>query len=125
MPFEIHVDRSQQLIEVVYPAQPTAEDVAAYVVAIKSAIDTMNGDWVCLVDQRQLKVMPPELVEQVAFLNTWAEERGMHRSARVVSGAVATLQASRMVKEASLGEKVRSFGSRNGALAWLLQERNP
>jgi hypothetical protein len=123
MSFEIRIDRAQQLIEIVYPARPTPEDIATYVVAIQSAIVSMNGDWDCLVDQRQLKVMPPALIEQVGFLNAWAEERGMRRSARVVASAVATLQANRMAREASLHVKVRSFASRDEALAWLLRER--
>jgi hypothetical protein len=124
MPFEIRIDRPRQIIEVVYPARPTSDDVAAYVVAIQSAIVSMEGDWDCLVDQRQLKLMAPALVEEVAVLNTWAEQRRMRRSARVVSGAVASLQATRMAREASLRAKVRSFVSREEAIAWLARERS-
>jgi hypothetical protein len=122
MPFEIRVDRTRQLIEIVYPAQPTPDDIVVYVAEIQSAIASMNCDWDCLVDQRQLKVMPPELVEQVGFLNAWAAERRMRRSARVVAGAVASLQASRMAREVSLSTKVRSFASREEAIAWLTEQ---
>jgi hypothetical protein len=123
MPFEIRVDRVLELIEVVYPAHPTADEVADYVVAIRRAIESMKGPWDCLVDQRRLKVMPPELVAQVSGLNAWAERHRMRRSARVVASAVASLQANRMAREASLSAEVRSFTSRPEALAWLEQER--
>jgi hypothetical protein len=47
----------------------------------------------------------------------------MRRSARVVSTAVASLQTHRMAREASLRVEVRSFTSREEALAWLQQAR--
>ncbi len=123
MPFIIRVDRKRQLIEVAYPPHPTAADVADYVVSIKDAIEHMAGEWDCLVDQRQLKVMPPALVAEVATLNAWAEKRRMRRSARVVASAVATLQTQRMAREASLHAEVRSFSSREEAIAWLIDSR--
>jgi hypothetical protein len=123
MSFQIRIHDAQDLIEVVYPAQPSEGDVAEYVLAIQRAIRGMRGDWDCLVDQRQLKVMPPALVEEVSRLNAWAKRHRMRRSARVVASAVGGLQANRMAREAALRVEVKSFSTRAEALAWLTQER--
>jgi hypothetical protein len=122
MPFQITVHEADRIIDVVYPPQPTAEDVTDYLKRIREAIARMGGPWSALVDQGQLRVMPPEMVATMASLNAFAQLRGMKRSARVVSDAASGLQAWRMTKQAMLTIPTRTFETRDAALAWL---RNP
>ena len=122
MPFQITVHEADRIIDVVYPPQPTAEDVTDYLKRIRETITRLGGPWSALVDQGQLRVMPPEMVATMASLNAFAQLRGMKRSARVVSDAASGLQAWRMTKQAMLTIPTRTFETRDAALAWL---RNP
>jgi hypothetical protein len=122
MPFEITIHEEDRIIDVVYPPRPSAEDVADYLKRIRQAISRLGAPWSALVDQGQLRVMPPEMVATMASLNAYAQLHGMKRSARVVSDASSGLQAWRMTKQALLTIPTRTFESRETALAWL---RNP
>jgi hypothetical protein len=122
MPFQINIYEADRIIDVVYPPQPTAEDVTDYLKRIRETIIRMGGPWSALVDQGQLRVMPPEMVATMASLNAFAQLHGMKRSARVVSDAASGLQAWRMTKQAMLTIPTRTFETRDAALAWL---RNP
>jgi hypothetical protein len=122
VPFDIVVHESDAIIEIVYPENPTKEDVKDYADRVKKIIAKQTGPWSCLVDQRRLHLMPDPLYEQVAALNVFAQQHGMKQSARVVSGpvaAVATLQTKRMHRQAALSRPVRTFTSRDEALGWL------
>lgn len=119
MPFEIRL-HEDSIIEVVYPAQPTAPEVVDYSSRIRKEIDLMRGrGWSCLVDQRQLIVMDPALVDRIAELNAYAQKRGMKRAARVVTSAIGRLQSARVMRDAALRTDFRVFTSRDEALAWL------
>jgi hypothetical protein len=122
MPFQITVHEADRIIDVVYPPQPSAEDVADYLKRIRELIARMGGPWSALVDQGQLRVMPPEMVATMASLNAFAQLHGMKRSARVVTDPASGLQAWRMTKQAMLTIPTRTFETRDAALAWL---RNP
>ncbi|HZI14809.1 MAG TPA: STAS/SEC14 domain-containing protein [Myxococcus sp.] len=122
MPFQITVHAQDRILEVVYPPQVTAEDLAEYLNDVKKAIATLGGEWSALVDQSQLRVMPTDVVSAMASLNAYAQLRGMQRSARVVTDAPSGLQAWRMTKRAMLTIPTRTFETRGEALAWL---RNP
>ncbi|PTL84206.1 STAS/SEC14 domain-containing protein [Vitiosangium sp. GDMCC 1.1324] len=122
MPFQITVYEADRIIDVVYPPQPSAEDVSDYLKRIRETIIRMNGPWSALVDQGQLRVMPPDMVAIMANLNAFAQLHHMKRSARVVSDAASGLQAWRMTKKAMLTIPTRTFETREDALAWL---RNP
>ena len=120
MSFEIHAHEADAIVEVVYPAKPTQADVDDYVRRIHTMIEGGKlpaAKWKCLVDQRNLPVLPPELVNQLATLNLYAQRHGMVKSARVVSTVVAGLQAQRMAREGQL--PLSSFETREEALAWL------
>jgi hypothetical protein len=122
MPFQITVYETDRIIDVVYPPQPTAEDVSDYLKRIRETILRMGGPWSALVDQAQLRVMPPEMVATMANLNAFAQHHGMKRSARVVTDPASGLQAWRMTKQALLTIPTRTFETHEAALAWL---RNP
>jgi hypothetical protein len=122
MPFQIVVHADERILEVVYPPQPSAEDVQDYLKRVKEAMDTLGGEWSALVDQAQLRVLPPSVVQVMASLNAYAQHKGMKRSARVVTDAASGLQAWRMTKQAMLTIPARTFETRDAALAWL---RNP
>jgi hypothetical protein len=122
MPFQITVHEADRIIDVVYPPQPSAEDVTDYLKRIRETIARMGGPWSALVDQGQLRVMPPEMVATMASLNAFAQLHGMMRSARVVHDPASGLQAWRMTKQAMLTIPTRTFETREAALAWL---RNP
>ncbi|XXF77084.1 STAS/SEC14 domain-containing protein [Myxococcaceae bacterium GXIMD 01537] len=122
MPFQITIHPADRILEVVYPPQPTADDVQDYLKRVKEAMESLGGEWSALVDQAQLRVLPPNIVSVMASLNAYAQLKGMKRSARVVTDAASGLQAWRMTKQAMLNIPARTFESRDEALAWL---RNP
>ncbi|MCP3141688.1 SpoIIAA family protein [Pyxidicoccus xibeiensis] len=119
MPFQINVHTQDRILEVIYPAQVTSEDLAEYLSDVKKAINAFNGEWSALVDQSQLRVMPGDVVSAMASLNAYAQLHGMMRSARVVVDPPSGLQAWRMTKRAMLTIPTRTFESRGEALAWL------
>jgi hypothetical protein len=122
MPFEIkRHPGAAAIVEVVYPERPSKGDVDEYVARIRTIIEREARGFACLVDQRRLAVMPPELVPTVTALNAYAQSKGMLRSARVVTSAVAGLQSARMAREASLRVPMRTFESRDEALTWLTE----
>ena len=122
MGFEINVNVEAGIIEVTYPARPTDAEVAAYVREIKALMDQQKASWRCLVDQRQLAVMAPDLVDKVGELNAYGVKRGMVRAARVIATSVANLQTARMARQVSLPVPIKTFTSRDAALAWLKGE---
>lgn len=122
MPFQIVIHEADRILEVVYPPQPTAEDVQDYLKRVKEAMEVLSGDWSALVDQAQLRMLPPNMIPVMASLNGYAVHKGMKRSARVVTDPASGLQAWRMTKQAMLTIPARTFESRDEALAWL---RNP
>src|SRR5262249_14854231 len=122
MGFDIKVDGEARIIEITYPARPTDSEIDAYVREIKAVMDKQPKGWRCLVDQRQLAVMPPDLVDKVADLNAYGVKRGMARAARVIATSVANLQTARMARQAALVVPIKTFTSREAALAWLKAE---
>ena len=122
MGFEISVNTEEKIVEITYPARPTDAEIDAYVREIKAVMDRQPKGWRCLVDQRQLAVMPPELVDKVAELNAYGVKRGMARAARVIATSVANLQTARMARQASLEVPIKTFTSRDAAMAWLRAE---
>ncbi len=119
VPFEIVVHDYESIVEVVYPVRPTEPDVEDYIRRIKRVIAERSAPWSCLVDQRKLSVMPESLYDRIASLNVYAQQHGMKQSARVVSSAVASLQSARMRRQSAIASPVRTFTSRDDALAWL------
>jgi hypothetical protein len=116
----VHADVKPRIVEVIYPPTVTVSNVEDYVRRIKVTMDQQKTEWACLVDQRDLSVMPPELVEKIASLNAYAQKRRMKKTARVISSAVAGLQAARISRDSLRTETpLRTFTSRDEALAWL------
>lgn len=120
MPFQITIHEADRILEVTYPPQPTAEDVQDYLQRVKAAMETLGGSWSALVDQSQLRMLPPNIIPVMAGLNGYAQLKGMKRSARVVTDPASGLQAWRMTKQAMLSIPARTFETRDEALAWLL-----
>jgi hypothetical protein len=123
--FQVSADYEARLLEVVYPAEPSPGDVAAYTTRTKALIESFRGPWDCLVDQRQLVAIPARVVGHITSLNAYAAQNGMRRCARVVTSAVSTMQAHRIAQEAALGQSVRTFATREQALAWLRSSSEP
>ena len=120
MPFQIKLHPQDQIIEVIYPAAPTAEDVGEYLVQMKQLIDDQRSHWYCLVDQRSLTELPASLLEQVGVANSYAVIHGMQRSARIVSSETAAAQANSIGKSTgAIQVKVKTFVERETAVAWL------
>ncbi len=119
MPFEIIVLDEENLVEVVYPARPTREDVDDYARRMREVITSRRPGWKCLVDQTQLQLLPPELVGALAELNELAQRHHMARTARIVISAIAGLQAQRIAREGNLTSPLRTFDNRDAALQWL------
>jgi hypothetical protein len=123
MPFEVHIHPEGDVIEVVYPADSSATDVAEYATKMRAAIDSRSGPWSCLVDQRKMKRLGESLLIQVQALNRHAQEHGMVRSARVVASVEGVLQSTRLATQGGLSSPLRTFASREKALAWLRSPR--
>jgi hypothetical protein len=119
MAFVIKPADGGRILEVEYPARPTQEEVSEYSLASRAAIRQLAGTWGCLVDQRRLIVMPPDVVAVMAELNAFAQNHGMVGSARVVSSKMSELQATRLGREATLKVPLRTFDDRELALQWL------
>ena len=128
MPFEIiehpgdAIVEIVPIVEVIYPAHPTPDEISAYVARAHQVIDAQRGRaFGCLADQRALRVMPPELVTALGKLNAYAYARGMLRTARLVSSALAGLQAHRLARENHFD--LQAFEVRDDALLWLRKKR--
>jgi hypothetical protein len=127
MPFEIFVHPGDAIIElvpiveVIYPPNPTPEDIQAYVARAHEVIDAQHGrPFCCIADQRAVRVMTPELVAALGELNTYAYAHGMLRTARLVSSTIAELQTRQLARENRF--EVEAFESRNAALLWLREK---
>lgn len=123
MPFDVTVHPGGAIIEIQYPAAPTAKDVESYAAHIKRILPELADEWASLVDQRGLDSMPKGLLRAVATLNAFAQDHGMVRSARVVSDSSEGMQSWRIAREGDVHVPIRSFQSRDEALAWLQEGR--
>lgn len=120
MPFDIRFHSAERIIEVVYPAAPTLDDVSDYLTRMKDLIDAQHQPWLCLVDQRNAGTLPEDLLEQVRVANSYAVLHGMQRSARVVSDPHAAEQANAIARhQGHIHVTVQSFTDRTSALTWL------
>lgn len=119
MPFDIVVHAEQRVLEVIYPAAPSTEEISDYSARVRQAINGMGESWGALVDQRQLLALPQTLMSALAMLNAYAQLKGMRRSARIVADAASGLKAWRLTQQARLVIPARTFESREEALAWL------
>jgi hypothetical protein len=109
------------IVEIVYPEKPTDADIAQYDARAREIVDAQRRHPFCvLADQRSVRVMSPELVSMLLELNAYAAERGMRRTARVVSSAMGGLQTHRLAREKRF--EVRAFESRDEALLWLREK---
>jgi len=123
MPFEVLVHEEDRILEVIYPANPSAEDVTDYTNKVRAAIDGFEGrEWSSLVDQSELQVLPPDLLRAVTQMNLYASNHGMVRTARVVADAASGLQAWKMGKAAGLSVPIQTFPSREDAVDWIRTE---
>ncbi len=128
MPFEIIEHPGDAILEIVpifeviYPANPTRADIDAYVARAYEMIDAQRGrPFCCLADQRAVQVIPPELVAALGKLNAYAYGHGMLRTARLVSSAIAGLQAHQLAREHHF--ELQAFERRDDALLWLREKR--
>lgn len=120
MPFQIKQHVQDSIIEVIYPAAPTPDDVGDYLVQMKQIIDDQHAQWFCLVDQRSVTALPGQLLDQVSVANSYAVLHGMQRSARIVSSDLAAQQANTIGKSiGAIKVKVKTFVDRESAIAWL------
>ena len=115
--FVVVVRRAERVLEVVYPERPSLEGVERYVREAEEAIRSFGGPWSCLVDQRALRVMSGELASIVGALNTFAQQNGMLRSARVVASSMGELQVSRVMRSASVSAET-IFGTDSSVTRW-------
>jgi hypothetical protein len=103
--FDVRIHEKERIVEVIYPARVTAEAIAEYAERIRQAAAQLNGPWRCLVDQRQLDVIPPDLTDAIAEMNRWALQNGLVGAARVVNRtAIGELQSRRILRESGLTE---------------------
>ncbi len=121
--FVVIVHESERIIEVRYPARPSATSYDAYEREIRAAIEAMGGTWDCLVDQTALKTLAPEFPARIADLNTWARIKGMRRTARVVAeSAIGELQGARILRDSGVRDVGAIFKAREEAWLFLRQK---
>lgn len=121
-PFVITVHAAERVLEVRYPSRPTMASYGEYEKAVRAAIAELSagGAWDCIVDQRQLRALAPDFPPRISELNVWSKERGMRRTARVVSdSAVGELQTLRILKESGVTEMGAVFHDREEAWAFV------
>ncbi len=117
MTFETTYHADDRILEIVYPARPTPEEVDEYVNRTRALIDQIDGPWNCLVDQRKVSVLPPSILVELADLNAYAQKHGMRRTARVVASPASVAQSRRLASAALLA--LETFSNRDEAIAWL------
>ena len=87
---------------------------------MRAAIEAWAGAWDCLVDQRALTLMRPELAPKIAVLNAWARGKGMRRTCRVVKdSALAELQVNRILRDSGTAQVGSIYKTREEAWAAL------
>jgi hypothetical protein len=121
MPFEITVHPEERIIEIAYPARPTMREVEEYVAESERMIAAQGPGWTTLADERQVRTMAPTVAARLAELNLKALQHGLRRSARLVSTA-ASLKITMVARSAAGNVPVRTFETREAALAWLREE---
>lgn len=111
-------NRVGRLLEVRMGYPFTLADLAANRAAFRGLVD--GGDrWVTVSDFRQLGILPPEVAEQiVAVLRR--DNPHIERSAYLVRESTASLQWTRMLREAS-GPSRRVFQDTHELQAWLAE----
>lgn len=119
--FKIEIHPAAHVLEIVYPHEVKADDVAAYTKRCRDLILLLGSHWTCLVDQTATPVIPQSLTEEIAQLNAFALAHGMQRCARVVAGAFGELQAWRITRDVKGAVPIRTFTSRDEAWAWIRQ----
>ena len=120
MRFSVTLHEAPAILEIVYPAGFTAEDLEAYAVESRETMDRIRGPWACLVDARDVSALGPELLDQVARLNAYALEHGMRASARLISTRPGALEGARSARGATgYAVTIKTFTDRDPALAWL------
>jgi hypothetical protein len=115
--FETTYHEHDRILEIVYPARPTQDEVTEYVARTRATIDAIDGPWFCLVDQRRVTVLPPSILVELADLNAYAQKHGMRRTARLVASPASAAQSRRLASAALLA--LETFSSRDEAIAWL------
>lgn len=121
--FEIRFNKGERFVEVVYPDSPSSLETADYMVRMKRVIDELDGEWTCLVDQRNMRTMSPALLEMVKGLTRQAVQQGMVRIARLIEGESGVAQARQI--SAATRANVRTFTERDSALDWLARGDAP
>lgn len=121
MPFDVQIDHPRRTLAITYPAQVNATDALEFPPRVRQAIDELakGGKWFCLVDQRALPTLPAHLLEILKSLNAYGQAKGMSKSARIVSDAIAGLSVLSL-KTGDLKVPIQTFQSREDALQWLL-----
>ena len=122
--FTVLVHAQERIVEVRYPARPTAEAIDAYERELRDAVQRLGAPWRCLVDQSSLVALAPELVARVTALNQWARAQGMERSVRVVAeSALGALQSKRIFRESGISDVGRVVASREEGWRALTEGR--
>jgi hypothetical protein len=122
----VHPD--QRVLEVIYPARPTAEASDRYSAALKEAVAKLgSGPFDAVVDQRAMPILSAEISERMSLLLGWVHQHGLRRMMRIVRrSAIAELQAKRIVRDAGLEEDRQVlFHSREDAWAAVQGTKGP
>ncbi|AUX46131.1 hypothetical protein SOCE26_076360 [Sorangium cellulosum] len=119
--YQIKIDKINALVEVTLQGVLRTEEAQVYAVEYGKALRTLYGRKIrILVDLRGFSIASEEATELLRDLDATSAELGVIRIAELVQSDLAALQASRIAREAGIGDRLKIFKDSAAARAWLL-----
>jgi len=121
--YEIEVNREKNRSYSKYKGYWKSIDVVPnYLNDCRELARRLKPGYETLVDLREFKIPPPEVMEVLLEAQKIDDEAGFSKSARIVERPLEQLASKRISNEANVKEKSREFNSVEEAEAWLDQE---
>jgi hypothetical protein len=118
--YEMYIDRSKnRLYYTLKGFWESQSAVPNYYDDHREAIGRTTPGFSAVVDLRDLKTPPADVIELHMKTQKYSIQNGMKRSARIIDAALVKLASDRLVKGTYEEEAVRNFGSLADAEAWL------
>ena len=118
-------------VEIIFGGPLSREEAAALIEELDRKLPRAAGPFGVLVDSRRFRAYTAEAQEAFKRGIQLCQERGMHRAAVVLDGAIATLHAKRLGKDTGTLPWTRYIDAlshpdwRRMARAWMLEGTEP
>jgi len=118
--YEMEVDREKNRSYSKYKGYwKSVDEVPNYLDDIRRVINRLKPGFTTVIDLKEMKIPPPEVMELMIKAQEIGEKSGFSRSARIVLTPLEKLATKRIVSEASVKEKSREFNTVEEAEKWL------